>query len=189
MAFDFKGIKRCGARCRTKGGAPCLGPAMKNGRCRMHGGVFSRLEKHGRATLRAKAERKNERKFLKAMKSINKKLEDTINNDPTENKKMHHLTAKEIANFFEILLSKCKQEGVYSVIETAETMGVNYDQVKEWAAVNVDWEYALEMSRCHCSYHAQTDWGFSKLSDDLGLKYCLENDDEFALQHQKSSDQ
>lgn len=79
MAFDFKGIKRCGARCRTKKGAPCLGPAMKNGRCRMHGGVFSRLEKHGRATLKAKAERKQERKFLKDLKFLNAKLEGKNN--------------------------------------------------------------------------------------------------------------
>src|SRR5919206_1266723 len=28
---------RCGARCRS--GRPCRGPAMKNGRCRMHGGA------------------------------------------------------------------------------------------------------------------------------------------------------
>lgn len=79
MAFDFKGIKRCGARCRTKAGAPCLGPAMKNGRCRMHGGVFSKREKHGRATLKAKAERKQERAFLKDMKRFSVDLESLIN--------------------------------------------------------------------------------------------------------------
>jgi hypothetical protein len=79
MAFDFKGIKHCGARCRTKGGAPCLGPAMKNGRCRMHGGVFSRREIHGRATLKAKAERKQERAFLMEMKRLNADLESLIN--------------------------------------------------------------------------------------------------------------
>lgn len=28
----------CGAHCRTTG-QPCKGPAMKNGRCRMHGGT------------------------------------------------------------------------------------------------------------------------------------------------------
>lgn len=65
------GVKTCGARCRTKGGALCLGPAMKNGRCRMHGGVFSRLEKHGRATLKAKKERKQERALLKELRVLN----------------------------------------------------------------------------------------------------------------------
>lgn len=73
------GVKTCGARCRTKGGDPCLGPAMKNGRCRMHGGVFSRLEKHGRATLKAKAERRQERALLKDMKQLNTDLEGLIN--------------------------------------------------------------------------------------------------------------
>jgi hypothetical protein len=29
---------RCGARARTRGGAPCQAPAIANGRCRMHGG-------------------------------------------------------------------------------------------------------------------------------------------------------
>ena len=38
--MPIRGVKLCNAKCRTKGGAPCLGPGMKNGRCRMHGGVF-----------------------------------------------------------------------------------------------------------------------------------------------------
>ncbi len=75
------GVKTCGARCRTKGGEPCLGPAMKNGRCRMHGGVFSRLEKHGRATLKAKAERKKERAFLKEMKFLSQSIERIVNEE------------------------------------------------------------------------------------------------------------
>lgn len=29
---------RCGAHCRTTG-SPCMNPAMRNGRCRMHGGA------------------------------------------------------------------------------------------------------------------------------------------------------
>ena len=78
MAFDFKGIKRCGARCRSKGGAPCLGPAMRNGRCRMHGGVHSRLETHGRTTLRAEAERRKERLFLKEMSVLSVDLDEVL---------------------------------------------------------------------------------------------------------------
>lgn len=162
MAFDFKGIKRCGARCRTKGGAPCLGPAMKNGRCRMHGGVFSRLEKHGRATLKAKAERKQERAFLKEMKCLNAELE-SMNSDPKENDKPSNLTEAEIYQFFEVLLTKCKEDGIYSVIETAEKMGVSYAKVQEWASSNEDWRYSLEMSRCHCASHAFHDWAYFKL--------------------------
>ncbi len=185
MAFDFKGIKRCGARCRTKGGAPCLGPAMKNGRCRMHGGVFSRLEKHGRSTLKAKAERKQERAFLKEMKELNAELETLMSDSSTPNERPNNLSDAEIYQFFEALLDECTEEGVYSVIETAAKMGVAYDKVKEWANRNEDWQYYLEVCRCHCACHAQHDWGDFKLPDDLGIKYCLENDDEFVEHFQK----
>jgi len=48
--MPIKGVKLCGAKCRTKGGAPCEQPGMKNGRCKMHGGVFYRRETHGCST-------------------------------------------------------------------------------------------------------------------------------------------
>ena len=70
------GVKKlCGAKCRTKGGAPCEQPGMKNGRCKMHGGVFFKREKHGGMTLRAKARRKSERAILRQMKAICKEIE------------------------------------------------------------------------------------------------------------------
>jgi hypothetical protein len=34
---DFSKAPRCGAK--TRKGTPCLCPAMKNGRCRLHGGL------------------------------------------------------------------------------------------------------------------------------------------------------
>lgn len=34
---DLRTVPRCGAR--TRHGDPCKGPAMRNGRCRMHGGA------------------------------------------------------------------------------------------------------------------------------------------------------
>jgi hypothetical protein len=34
---DFRTAARCGAK--TRRGTPCLGPAMRNGRCRLHGGL------------------------------------------------------------------------------------------------------------------------------------------------------
>ena len=70
------GVKTCGAKCRTKNGAPCEQPGMKNGRCRMHGGVFYRRETHGGETLRAKARRKKERAILREMKMISRKISD-----------------------------------------------------------------------------------------------------------------
>jgi len=66
--MPIPGVKLCGAKCRTKGGEPCLNPGMKNGRCRMHGGVFYKRETHGRTTLRAIENRRKERVLLREMK-------------------------------------------------------------------------------------------------------------------------
>lgn len=73
--MPINGAKLCGARCRTKGGAPCLQPGMQNGRCKMHGGCFYKKEVHGRSTLRARANRQKEHAFLREMKSLSKELE------------------------------------------------------------------------------------------------------------------
>jgi hypothetical protein len=73
--MPIPGTKLCGAKCRTKGGWPCCQPGMKNGRCRMHGGVFYKRETHGRTTLRAKSERKMERALLNEMKGGIGKIE------------------------------------------------------------------------------------------------------------------
>lgn len=77
--------KKCGARCRTKGGAPCLGWAMKNGRCRMHGGVLSKREIHGRQTLRARTRRSRDWKTFKELKefreSFRKAMLDAVKGD------------------------------------------------------------------------------------------------------------
>lgn len=66
---DFRNAPRCGAK--TRRGTPCQGPAMKNGRCRVHGGLSTGprtpegLErckmarwKHGRRSMAAIAERR-----------------------------------------------------------------------------------------------------------------------------------
>lgn len=62
--MPIKGVKLCGARCRTKGGDICLQLGMRNGRCKMHGGVVYKKEIHGCTTLRAKAERNRERSLF-----------------------------------------------------------------------------------------------------------------------------
>lgn len=71
-----KSKRFCGARCRTKGGAPCRSYGMANGRCRMHGGALWKNEKHGRSTLRAKAERRKESAFLREMKQLSKSMNE-----------------------------------------------------------------------------------------------------------------
>ena len=101
------------------------------------------------------------------------------------NERLNELTTDQVDQFFEALLNKCKDKDIYSVIETSEKMGVPYDKVKEWASANENWNYALEMSRSHCACHALNDWASFKLSNKLGLKYYMENDDEFAANSQE----
>ena len=75
--MPIKGVKPCGAKCRTKNGEPCGQPGMQNGRCKMHGGVFYKREIHGENTLRAIAQRKQESKLLREMRSINIEIENS----------------------------------------------------------------------------------------------------------------
>ena len=49
---------------------------MKNGRCKMHGGVFFRRETHGGTTLRAIERRKKERALLREMKAVTMEIEE-----------------------------------------------------------------------------------------------------------------
>jgi len=61
---------KCGAFCRTTGKA-CLGYAMSNGRCRMHGGKSTgRPTIHGRDTKAAMKLRRDVRDVLRALKEI-----------------------------------------------------------------------------------------------------------------------
>lgn len=76
---------RCGAK--TRRGTSCQSPAMRNGRCRMHGGASTgpRTEqglensrrarwKHGRYSARALAERKRIRDLLEQTRELMKQL-------------------------------------------------------------------------------------------------------------------
>ncbi len=76
--MPVKGATLCGAKCRTKGGEPCTQPGMKNGRCKMHGGVFYKRETHGRKTLRAIKQREQERAILKEMRDVSREVERRI---------------------------------------------------------------------------------------------------------------
>jgi len=60
---------RCGAYARTTG-KPCKSPAMKNGRCRMHGGKAGRKPTHGRYTKESIKQRQEVSKLLKAMRHM-----------------------------------------------------------------------------------------------------------------------
>lgn len=74
--MPIKGVRLCGAKCRSKNGAPCLNPAMRGSeRCRMHFGHSRRLITHGRLTNKACRERKQQKILLKEMREINKEIE------------------------------------------------------------------------------------------------------------------
>jgi hypothetical protein len=76
---------RCGAR--TRKGTPCRGPAMHNGRCRMHGGASTGPRtlkglarsrranwKHGLYSAEAKAQQRFLRRLLKDSRDLLRQL-------------------------------------------------------------------------------------------------------------------
>ena len=78
---DLSKAKRCGAR--TRGGKPCRGAAMANGRCRMHGGpsTGSRTPegkershkaswRHGRYSAEAIKRRREARAIIRAIREL-----------------------------------------------------------------------------------------------------------------------
>ena len=58
---------KCGAKCKQSNGY-CRNPAMKNGRCYIHGGKSTGAKlKHGQASARAKLRQKEIRRLLNVM--------------------------------------------------------------------------------------------------------------------------
>lgn len=77
--MPIKGAILCGAKCRTKRGAPCEMAATKGSgytRCRMHGGNHFKNKTHGKTTIRAKEERKKESDLLKEMKDVTREIKE-----------------------------------------------------------------------------------------------------------------
>ena len=75
MLLDMHRAPRC--RARTRRGTECQSPAMKNGRCRMHGGKSpgppkgnKTALKHGRYTAEAQAERRELAELLREAKAL-----------------------------------------------------------------------------------------------------------------------
>ena len=61
---------RCGAHCRRTG-QPCQNPAMKNGRCRMHGGKSKgRPAIHGMYTKARKQKHSEAKEMLKMLREM-----------------------------------------------------------------------------------------------------------------------
>lgn len=85
--WAFMKAPRCGAK--TRKGTPCKSPAMKNGRCRMHGGKstgpktpegIERIRqahlKHGRYTKEAIASRKEFNTLLRKWRNTLKEIDE-----------------------------------------------------------------------------------------------------------------
>jgi len=85
---DFMKAPRCGAK--TRGGTLCQAPAMKNGRCRLHGGKstgpktpegIERIRqahlKHGEYTKEAIASRKEFNALLRKFKETINEIKDS----------------------------------------------------------------------------------------------------------------
>lgn len=71
----FADVPRCGAK--TRSGAPCKAPAMKNGRCRLHGGKSTgppkgnqNALKHGFYTKGAIEHRRYVRQLIKKSRKL-----------------------------------------------------------------------------------------------------------------------
>jgi len=72
----FENVPRCGAYSR-RSGKPCRQPAMKNGRCRLHGGLStgaprgnSNAFRHGHYTRAAIAQRKQIRHLIRNCRGL-----------------------------------------------------------------------------------------------------------------------
>ena len=68
-AMQLRAAPRCGAHARTTGRA-CCAPAMRNGRCRMHGGKAGRKPTHGRYTKAAMERRREVRGILRNLQEL-----------------------------------------------------------------------------------------------------------------------
>ncbi len=94
-------------------------------------------------------------------------------------------TKKEIELFFKKLTTACREKATYSVIETAEKMGIDYKLIKKWARLDKIFSDALEFCRMCCACNAETDALKMKIPSEKGLKYMCENDDEFKKKYEK----
>lgn len=68
-ALCLNAAPRCGAHARRTGN-PCRGPAMKNGRCRLHGGKAGRKPTHGRYSKATITANRQTRALLRSLKAL-----------------------------------------------------------------------------------------------------------------------
>lgn len=94
------------------------------------------------------------------------------------------MNALERNHFFAKLLDKCEEYKVYSVIDTAEAMGISYSQVKKWASSTKKCSRILQKCKKLCARNAQYAYDNATTPDEAKnlWPYLLENiSDEEAL--------
>ena len=89
------------------------------------------------------------------------------------------VSKKRIDNFFKELCEHCRQDSTYSVVETAQKMGVDYEQVKAWAAADEHYNDMLQLCRECCTGNTDASGLTGKLPPEEAFKYMLESSDEF----------
>jgi len=78
--YDLRTVRKCSALCRGTG-LPCRQPAMKNGKCKMHGGKSGapkgnkKALKHGRYSQKALEEKTLIREIIKKSREFMKGLQ------------------------------------------------------------------------------------------------------------------
>lgn len=90
------------------------------------------------------------------------------------------LTKEQIDDLFKKLFLACTEEGAYSTRETAEKIGLDYQQILAWAEES-EWRKDLfQECRYMCSGHAELDAITFKLDPKKAHAYRLEDDEEYA---------
>lgn len=84
-----------------------------------------------------------------------------------------------IDTLFVDLLSTCKQENTYSVIDATEELGFNYHNVETWARSKKDWLDVLDECHRYCFAWAEIAGLTRRISPTKAMKYMCENDGEF----------
>jgi uncharacterized protein YjcR len=76
MQWSLMAAKRCGAK--TRKATPCQSPAMKNGRCRMHGGKSTGAPKGNQNALKHGLYTAQSKELLRYISELNRESRNLI---------------------------------------------------------------------------------------------------------------
>jgi hypothetical protein len=92
---------------------------------------------------------------------------------------LHKLSRKKIMAVFIELYKRCDQRYTYSVIAVTKHMGIDYNQIEQWAPTDERLDHILQLSRQRCSINAEVDCMHAIIPPKEGLKYLFECDDDW----------